>query len=114
MGSLAEQLDQALLARWGELAPRQQDTILTWLDTVSKDGAVRMLKILGVTQEQEDTLKTFSSGSHEKLQQCDLLFVIAAELLDQVNKMKRVSMGRMSLAARHKMNMIDEDVKVAC
>ena len=47
-------------------------------------------------------------------QQCDLLFVIAAELLDQVNKMKRVSMGRMSLAARHKMNMIDEDVKVAC
>ena len=43
------------------------------------------------------------------------LFVnIAAELLDQVNKMKMVSMGRMSLAARHKMNMIDEDVKVAC
>ena len=65
MGSLAEQLDQALLARWGELGPRQQDTILTWLDTVSKDGAVRMLKILGVTQEQEDTLKTFSSGMHE-------------------------------------------------
>ena len=47
-------------------------------------------------------------------QQCDLLFVIAAELLDQVNKMKMVSMSRMSLAARHKMNMIDEDVKVAC
>ena len=114
MGSLAEQLDQELLARWGEIAPRQQDTILAWLDSVSKEGAVRMLKILGVTQEQEDNLNKFSSGSHE-LQQRYLLFVnLAADLLDQVNKLKMVSMGRMSLAARHKMNMIDEDVKVAC
>ena len=114
MGSLAEQLDQELLARWGEIAPRQQDTILAWLDSVSKEGAVRMLKLLGVTQEQEESLNKFSSGSCE-LRQCYLLFVnLAAELLDQVNKLKMVSMGRMSLAARHKMNMIDEDVKVAC
>ena len=43
VGWVAEQLDQALLARWEEIAPSQHDTILAWLDSVSKEGAIRML-----------------------------------------------------------------------